>query len=93
MPDPRKDESGIGYDPMQTQHAKTLQRSQYLVIEENIQTLDKLTQFENPKKQVDDPVLGGKKLSVKARPAAGNFFISFSHEREVQKKREMFLLW
>ena len=30
---------------------------------------------------------------MRSKPPAGNFFISFSHEREVQKKREMFLLW
>ena len=52
-----------------------------------------MNKFENPKAKSQDPVNGGKKLAVKSQVEIGNFFISFSHEREVQKKREMFLLW
>ena len=63
------------------------------MIEDNLDKLENLAKFENSEKKNDDPVLGGQKLGVKTKPVIGNFFISFSHEREVQKKREMFLLW
>lgn len=83
----------MSLDPQQMMHAKTLQRSQYLVVEDDLGKLDDLAKFDNPEEKSDEPVLGGKKLGVKTKPVSGNFFISFSHEREVQKKREMFLLW
>lgn len=84
------------FDPQKTKHSMGLQNSQYLYIEENPQKISDLCQFDaDPEEmdQMDHPINGGRR-SVKPKDTQNsNFYISYQHERDVEKKREMFMVW
>ena len=81
------------FDPEKVKFTKDLQRSQYVLIEENMVKINDLEKFESCKDEDDDcPVHGGPN-SQKQKKEMSNFSISFQHMREVQKKKEMFYVW
>lgn len=91
-----KEKKAFTFDPEKTKHAKTLQRSQYLYVEDQTDRLQHLAKFDIQKKENDHPIRGNLEVRKPKKPKReelNKFYISFQHEREVVRKREAFMFW